>query len=156
VDEAEVAHGRSLGSFANLAQDANSMFSLKTHAIITGGLFGAIIVMATVGNELHDSGGYIAESSVSQFAARIVFFALFLTFGFSCIPLMVKLVLAGQTAIGNGEVGFVRFVAAHQTRIVIGFWLFCLLGLAIAIPAAVHDGFFDADPAASAAVNRPR
>jgi hypothetical protein len=32
------------------------MFSLKTHAIITGGLFAAIIVLALIGNVLHDSG----------------------------------------------------------------------------------------------------
>ncbi len=36
----------------------------------------------------------------------------------------------------------IRAVAAHQTGIVVGFWLFCLLGLAIAVPAAIHDGFF--------------
>ena len=124
------------------------MLSLKSHAIITGGLFAAIIVMAMVGSVLHDN-GYIPDSSASQFAVRIIFFALFLAFGFSCIPLMLKLVLAGQIAIGNGEVGIVRIVAAHQTAIVIGFWLFLLLGLAIAIPAAIKDGAFDDAPHAT-------
>jgi hypothetical protein len=62
---------------------------------------------------------------------------------------MVKLVLAGQVAIGNGDVGIVRAVAAHQTGIVIGFWLFLCLGLAIAIPAAIQDGFFGPVPAAA-------
>jgi hypothetical protein len=124
------------------------MFSLKTHAIITGGLFAAIVVMALVGNVLHDS-GYLPDSSANQFAAQIIFFGLFLAFGFSCIPLMIKLVLAGQVAIGNGDVGIVRAVAAHQTGIVIGFWLFLCLGLAIAIPAAIQDGFFGPVPAAA-------
>jgi hypothetical protein len=118
------------------------MLSLKTHALITGGLFAAIIVMAMIGSALHDS-GYIADSSASQLAAKIIFFTLFLAFGFSAIPLMVKLVLAGQVGIGNADVGIVRLVAAHETRIVIGFWLFLGLGLAIAIPAAIRDGFFD-------------
>ncbi len=119
------------------------MLSLRSHAIITGSLFAAIIVMAIIGNVLHD-GGYLPDSSTAQLMAKIIFFALFLTFGFSCIPVIVKLVLAGQIAIGNGEVGIVRAIAAHETRVVIGFWLFLALGLAIALPAAVHDGFFDA------------
>jgi hypothetical protein len=117
------------------------MFSLKTHGIITGGLFAAIIVMAMGGSVLHDS-GYIADSSASQLAARIIFFTLFLAFAFSIIPFGLKLFLAGQTAIGNGEVRIIRTVAAHQTGIVVGIWLFCSLGLAIAIPAAIQDGFF--------------
>ncbi|HZL40489.1 MAG TPA: hypothetical protein VFC45_09445 [Pseudolabrys sp.] len=124
------------------------MLSLKSHAIITGGLFAAIIVMAAVGSVLHDN-GYIPDSSANQFAARIIFFALFLAFGFSCIPFMLKLMLVGEIAIGNGEAGIVRIVAAHQTAIVIGFWLFLLLGLAIAVPAAIRDGVFDDAPHAT-------
>ncbi len=124
------------------------MFILKTHTIITGGLFAAIIVMAVIGNALHDM-GYLSDSSAAQLTAKVVFFASFLAFGFSCIPLMLKLVLAGQVAIGNGEVGIVRAVAAHQTAIVIGFWLFCLLGLAIALPIAIRDGFIS-EPASAA------
>jgi hypothetical protein len=125
------------------------MFSLKTHAIITGGLFAAIIVMALAGNVLHDR-GLLADSSANQFAARVIFFGLFLAFGFSCIPLMLKLFLAGQVAIGNGEVGIIRAVAAHQTGIVVGFWLFLGLGLVIAIPAAIQDGFLGSTPGSAA------
>jgi hypothetical protein len=158
----KIAHGGTLGRICDFAQDGgragvtgdygaeepNLMFSLKTHAIITGGLFAAMIVMAMVGGALHDN-GYIADSSNSQLAAKIIFFTLFLAFGFSAIPLMVKLVLAGQTAIGNADVGVVRHVAAHETRIVIMLWVLIGLGLAIAIPAAIHDGFFDSSPSAA-------
>jgi hypothetical protein len=118
------------------------MLSLKSHAIITGSLFAAIIVMAIVGNVLHD-GDYLPDSSTSQLAAKIIFFSLFLAFGFSCIPLMVKLVLAGQITIGNADNGIVRLAAAHESRIVVVLWLLIGLGLAIAIPAAIRDGFFD-------------
>jgi len=123
------------------------MFSLKTHAVVTGALFAAIIVMAMVGNMLHDR-GLLADSSANQFAARVIFFGLFLVFGFSCIPLLLKLFLAGQAAIGNGNLAIVRGMAAHQTGIVIGFWLFLCLCLAIAIPAAMQDGFLGSVPAA--------
>jgi hypothetical protein len=146
-----------LGSFADLAQDENgdvvvgrragcrAMFSLKVHAIITGALFAAIIVTALIGNVLHDQ-GLLADSSAAQVAARVIFFTLFLAFAYSTVPLMVKIVLAGQVKIGNGDVGIVRAVTKHQTRVVIAFWVLISLGLAIAIPAAIQDGFFDPEP----------
>lgn len=124
------------------------MFSLKAHAIITGGLLAAIIAMAAIGGVLHDS-GLLADNSANQLAAKVIFFGLFLAFAFSTIPLMLKVFIAGQTAIGNGNLAIIRAVAAHQTGIVIGFWLFCTLGLALAIPAAIQDGFFG-PPAAAA------
>jgi hypothetical protein len=37
-------------------------------------------------------------------------------------------------------------MTAHQTGVVVGFWLFLLAGLAIAIPAAIQDGFLDETP----------
>jgi hypothetical protein len=116
------------------------MLSLRAHRIISGGLFASIITLAAIGNVLHDQ-GWLPDNSTTQLAARIVFFGLFLLFGFSCIPLMVKLVVNGQIAIGNGDVAIVRAVAAHQTGVVIGFWLFLGVGLVIAIPAAIQDGF---------------
>lgn len=126
------------------------MFGLKTHAIVSGALLVAIIAMAAIGGVLHDR-GLLADSSTAQIAARVIFFALFVVFAFSLIPLMLKLFLAGQIAIGNGNVSIIRTVGAHQTAIVIGFWTFLLLGLAIAIPAALQDGFFGADMATTGA-----
>ena len=57
------------------------MFSLKTHAIITGALLATMIVLAIAGNVLHDR-GCLPDSSAAQFAARVIFFAMFLAFGF--------------------------------------------------------------------------
>jgi hypothetical protein len=111
------------------------MFSLKVHAIIAGALFAAIIVMAIVGNVLHDQ-GLLPDNSASQLAARVIFFTLFLAFGYSTIPLMVKIVLVGQVKVGNAEVGLVRAAVVRQTRIIVAFWILITLGLAIAIPAA--------------------
>ena len=124
------------------------MFSLKTHAVITGGLFATIVAMAAVGNVLHNR-GWLPDSSANRFAAQVILLGLFLVFGFSCIPLMLKLFIAGQMAIGNGDVGIIRAVAAHQTGIIFCFWQFLGLGLAIAIPAAIQDGFLGPVPAAA-------
>ena len=124
------------------------MLGLRTHALISASLFAAIVVMAMIGNALQKQ-GLLPESPTVQLAAKVVFFGLFLFFGFSCIPLMLKLFLAGQTMIGNGELRIIRGVAAHETGIVVGAWLFLLAGLAIAVPAAIQDGFFGPLPPAA-------
>ena len=128
------------------------MFSLKVHAIVTGTLFAAMVVMAIIGNVLHDQ-GFIPDSSAAQMAARVIFFGLFLSFGYSAIPLMVKFVLAGQVKIGNEDVTLVRAAIARQTHITIVLWILITAGLLIAIPAAIHDGFFDTDPPAGTSVS---
>ena len=121
------------------------MLSLRAHAIISGALLGTILAAASIGSELHDR-GIIPNSSANQFAARMIFFALFLAFAYSTIPLMLKLFLAGQTAIGNGNLTMIRAMTTHQTGIVIGFWIFVSLGFALAIPAAIQDGFLGNAP----------
>ena len=89
------------------------------------------------------------QEQLAARAARVIFFSLFLAFGYSTIPLMVKIVLAGQVKMGNSDVALVRAARAWETRIIVVFWILITLGLAIAVPAAIHDGFFDVDPAAS-------
>jgi hypothetical protein len=37
----------------------------------------------------------------------------------------------------------VRLVAAHQTGVIVTLWVLIALGLLIAIPAAIVNGFFD-------------
>lgn len=100
-----------------------------------------MVVGAIGGNIAHDS-GLLVDGGATQLTVRIVFFTLFIVFGYSLIPLMVKLVLRGQASIGNANVGLVRTAAAYETRIIIGFWLLITAGLIVAIPAAIHDGLF--------------
>ncbi len=88
------------------------MFSLKAHALISGALLAAMIVLAMASSFLHDN-GYLPDSSAVQLLARVVFFGLFLAFGFSCVPTMLKIFLAGQAAIGNGNAAIIRTIAAH-------------------------------------------
>ncbi len=122
------------------------MLSLRAHAWITAALIAAIVVFSIVGNVLHDQ-GILKDGSGVQSVAKYIFFGLFLAFGYSAIPLMVKLVLAGQAKIGNADVALVRTAQANETRLIIGFWALITAGLALAIPAAIKDGMFDTDPA---------
>ena len=74
--------------------------------------------------------------------AKIVAFGLFLALGFAAIPLMLRVFLWGQRRIGNEAVPMVRFLAEHQTGVVVAVWIVFALGLAIALPAMLADEFF--------------
>ncbi len=121
------------------------MWSLRTHALITGVLFALMIGIAIAGNAL-EAAGVIATPQEPQIWAMVLFFGLFLALGYSAIPLMLKLFLAGQSRIGNGDRSLIKGMAEHQTAIVLAFWALISCGLVLAIPAAIYDGAFGPGP----------
>jgi hypothetical protein len=121
------------------------MLSLRAHALITGAIFALIVVLAGIGNSLI-SLGIVAAPQEPQAWAMAIFFLLFLALGYSAIPLLLKLFVAGQARIGNGNVAVIRATAAHQTAIVLAFWAVFTAGLALAVPAAIDDGMFGPGP----------
>lgn len=123
------------------------MFSLKTHAIISGAFFAALILFAILGNVV--TGGRPLKDPALMLGAKVLIFGLFLAFGFSLIPLMLKIFLAAQVKIGNGEVGIIKTLASHQTAAVWIIWGLFIAGMAVAIPAAINDDFFGPDAAKS-------
>ena len=80
--------------------------------------------------------------TVFESTVKAVVFALFLACGYSAVPLMIKLFLAGQRSIGNAAAAPIVWLEAHEVAVVVGVWLFVSLGVAIAVPAAISDGFF--------------
>ncbi len=102
----------------------------------------AIIVLAIAGNALQAGG--VAEGSPSiRLTAMIVFLGLTVALMFSLVPVMVKLVLGFQAAVGNAGHPVVAGLIAHERVIVFVLWGLIALGLVIAVPAAVIDGAFD-------------
>jgi hypothetical protein len=115
---------------------------------ISGGIF-AVMMLAIVAGDVLIQSGAVKHPLEYQTPAKIVFFTLFVAFGFSLIPLMVRAVLAGLEAIGN-SVGVQAFAAliARPGWIVLPIWLLMGAGMAIAVPAAIKDGFFAPDATA--------
>ena len=120
------------------------MFSLRAHAIFSGGLLALIIALAMLGNGLQAS-GLMRDPERLELPAKILFFGLFVVFAFSCIPLMLKLFAGGQRGIGNADLAPAFFLAQHATRITVGAWLFLGAGLTLAVPVAIDDGAFGRD-----------
>jgi hypothetical protein len=117
------------------------MFSLRTHALISGGLFALIIAMAIVGNALQAS-GIVKHPEALQTPMRIVFFTIFIVFAFSLVPTLVKVFVAGQGAIGNTDKGFIQLIARHQVGVILAIWGIWILGIAVALPTMISSGFF--------------
>ncbi len=117
------------------------MFSLRTHALISGGLFALIIGMAIIGNALQAS-GVIKHPEALQTPMKIIFFTLFIVFAFSLVPTMVKAFIAGQGTIGNADKGLIKLIERHQIAVIFGIWGIWILGSAVALPTMIRSGFF--------------
>ena len=125
---------------------------IPTLVFISGGLFGVILLAVIVGDAIIASGA-VANPTAFETPAKIVFFTLFVAFGFSLIPLMVALVLGGLDLIGTGlKVQPFQPLISRPGWIVWPIWALMALGLAVALPTAIRAGFFahdDATPAAA-------
>lgn len=115
--------------------------TLRTNVIICGSLFVALIGTAIIGNVLQSAGVPPLSGRASYFA-MFGFFGLFVAFGFSAVPVMVKTVLAAQPRGGP----MARALGRHQNAIIYAIWGVMIAGCAIAIPAAVIGGMFGDAP----------
>lgn len=117
------------------------MLSLRAHAWICAGLFVALIGIPIVGNTLQAM-GIAPPPRAAQLPIMIGYLALFVAFGLSTVPVIVKTVLRTQERLGNAGAAPVAALIRHQNRIIWALWLLILLGIAIAVPAMIADGFF--------------
>lgn len=115
--------------------------TLRKNVIVCGSLFGTLIGTAIIGNVLQ-SAGVAPLSGTARYLAMFGFFGLFIAFGFSAVPVMVKTVIAAQTRAGPVAEG----LACHQNAIIYGIWGLMIAGSVIAIPAAVIGGIFGDAP----------
>src|SRR3954452_14916889 len=77
-----------------------SMLGLRTHALVTGGLFAALLVFGWGGNAV-DAYGLVPHTPGVQIGAVIFFLLLTVALAFSAVPLMVLLVVRFHIAAGN-------------------------------------------------------
>ena len=129
------------------------MLSFRAHAWICGGLFAAMIGLAILGNVLQGM-GVIAPAGIGKPVA-FLFFGLFLAFGFSCIPVMVKLVFGFQRKRDEAGQPAVNIGSKAETILIWIAWAFLAVACAVAIPAAIMNGMFDTQPPASAPTAPP-
>jgi hypothetical protein len=127
----------------NPAKGENCM-SLKAWAIICASTFALIIVGAIVGNLLESSGTLSGEAVryKGQNMVQFAFFILFLLLCFTIIPFAIKLFIFLQIKIGHGEFFMIRWLQAHEQKVIYALWGLLFVGTCFAVPSAIKDGLF--------------
>jgi hypothetical protein len=117
------------------------VLSTKTYALILVAAVAGLVLLGVTAALLQRTAAY-RDGVAFETPVKIFAFAAFVAMGLSAMPLLLRLFLAGQRHLGNAEHPLVRALAGHETLVVVGFWSMCLVGLAIAVPFAMKDGFF--------------
>jgi hypothetical protein len=125
------------------------MLSLRAHVLILLALLAALIAVPAAGALLQASGMQELPAPY-RLPALVILFGLVAAVAFAAVPVMVMTVLGFQKAVGNEAVPAVRAATAGQKLIIWVMWALMAAGLAVAVPAAVADGFFGADAMRSA------
>jgi len=118
------------------------MLSLRSHALISGGFFAAILLIGWGGNFL-DAYGLVPDTPALGLSIIVLMLGLCAGLAFSAVPLMVLAVLRFQVAAGNANRPVIRSLVAHQRAIVFVLWALMATGLLLAVPAAILGGAFD-------------
>jgi hypothetical protein len=108
------------------------MKSLVKFELIAGSLAFALIFAAGAAGRLAQMAG--VDPKTADRAVYGSIFLFFCVFGFCAIGLMVHVFVALQAGIGNGNTPMVRFLAQHETGLVLGAWGFLGMGALIAAP----------------------
>ena len=116
----------------------------KPFLIIMSVSFGIFILCAIVNGVLTSKFNINIEKLGPSWgsAFKVFAFALFLLICFSIVPLAFRFFITMQLKIGNGEFAPIKWLAEHERQMVYGGWALIILGFAIALPAAIKDGFF--------------
>lgn len=120
------------------------IFSLRTHALITFALFAALNLVAWVGQGVAQTQEPPGVTVGSRQLFMGLVFGLFLLLGLSLPPLIVKARLAVHRTAGYGDKPLARGLAAAERPLIYLAWGLMLAGAAIAIPAAIQGGLFEA------------
>lgn len=112
--------------------------------IILAAAAGLIGIGAVAGYLLESAGRLDAETIGAQgiLVIKIFHCGLFLLLGFALVPLVVRYFIRMQIRIGNGARLPIRWLRAHEAAVVYGFWCLIVVGVCLALPAALKDGFF--------------
>jgi hypothetical protein len=114
----------------------------KTYLIVFGTTFALIIISAIIGNILEANGTLNKLGPNAVTVVKAFYFTLFCVLVLSIVPVVLRYFITMQIKIGNADFFMIQWLRAHEKGVVYGFWLFCLIGLCLAVPAVIKDGFF--------------
>ncbi|UFH53664.1 hypothetical protein [Spirosoma sp. KNUC1025] len=114
--------------------------NLKPYYWLLLGVVITFVLIGLIGNIVIPDG---VSSPFWLKAGPYIAFALFILFAAALVPISLKGFLIAQHKIGNSGLPMVQLISQHIRYVVIAVWAFFGLGLAIALPFMLKDGFFD-------------
>jgi hypothetical protein len=118
--------------------------NVKTCLIVFASTLGLIVIAAVVGNVL-ESAGVLTRATLGPRGIATVkafYLVLFGVLGFAVVPLVIKYFVEMQIRIGNGALGPIQWLQDHERGVIYGLWGMIVVGLGLALPAAMRSGFF--------------
>jgi len=106
---------------------------MKIRLIAFLAAFGLTIVAAIIGHVLESKGILVREKMTPGGIAAVmsIYFGLFCLICITIVPLALRMFIAGQIKIGNGELVLIKWLRVHENAVVPAFFGFFVLGLAI-------------------------
>lgn len=114
--------------------------NIKLFMITAVSSIGLMIIGSIISNILI-SKGFISNPLVEKMVF-IFFCLLFLALAFAVVPIFIWAFITAQTKIGNGNIPIIRWLKKNEIKTVYFLWGFFLVGMIIALPAAIKDWFF--------------
>ncbi len=106
---------------------------MKFRLIAFLGVFGFTLIAAIIGNLLETNGiltrGMLGEDALT--AVKVFFFALFCLLCMTLMPLVLRVFIAGQSAIGNGDFYVIRWLQRYEIQLVLVLECLFLAGLVL-------------------------
>jgi hypothetical protein len=116
--------------------------NVKTCLIIIASAFGIMLAGAVIVNVLEWYGILNNAGPGVISAVKWAYFVLFCIMGFCLVPVVIRYFISAQIKIGNGEHSLIKWLQASEQTVIYGFWSLFIIGLCIALPVAVKQGFF--------------
>jgi hypothetical protein len=103
------------------------------------------MILGSIVTGILESKGNITIESLGPkgtLIAKLFYLVVLCAMAFSLVPLAVRFFTSTQIKIGNGDFFLIKWLTANERLVVYGFWGMCIVGLCIALPVAIRDGFF--------------
>jgi hypothetical protein len=116
----------------------------KPFLIAVGIAFGLVIFGSIVGGVLQSKFKITIDQVDPTWimAIKLFYLLLFLVIGFALVPVALNYFITMQIKIGNEDFVLIKWLATNAPQVVYGLWALFIVGLCIALPAAIKGGFF--------------
>lgn len=116
----------------------------KPFLIALGIAFGLVILGSIVGGVLQSKFKVTIEQidPTWTMSIKLFYLMLFVVIGFSLIPVVLNYFISMQIKIGNEDFVLIKWLATNSPKVVYGIWALFIVGLCIALPAAIKGGLF--------------